>query len=469
MQVVAKRVALEIQAERCVHQRVTSATCRACVDACPQLAWTMHDTGLGFDASACSGCGLCVAVCPQDALQLPLPAPVVGAVALAQAGQSPAPITPQHAQAQPGWVAAPVSPQTSGRTLLLACAHLGDANCQPTSMASTASDADVGAPGIVPCLYALSAGWLRSAMGEDPVAQIVYAHGDCARCVNAVSPGRPDGWRHHWSHDWARLDTRLQHLGCAATVLRRVSAAEWRAARAQALAPAPAATVPPGAAANAAGAGAAPNFSLRRLFAPRVLPARHPVEPLAQSGKPAAPTAALTPGNAAAPRRPVLRGARVEAVDALRQARSAATGAPVPASGAEALAPLWAVRLDATRCTWCMACTQVCGPQALRRLAEPGGARALFVLDMTRCTGCGLCQAVCAPGALSPVSDSGALTAVSDSCALSNPQRLPLLQRQCPQCRVHYHRPAGVPVAPGETCPTCAQGRPHRSDRIVQL
>lgn len=55
-------------AGRCVHERVATAHCRACALACPRAAVAMTDEELRIDDAACDGCGLCVAVCPQEAI-----------------------------------------------------------------------------------------------------------------------------------------------------------------------------------------------------------------------------------------------------------------------------------------------------------------------------------------------------------------------------------------------------------------
>ena len=68
---------LTIHAQRCAHQRVASATCQACVAACPRQAWQLLDSGLAFDAALCDGCGLCVAACPHEALEVPSPTPIL--------------------------------------------------------------------------------------------------------------------------------------------------------------------------------------------------------------------------------------------------------------------------------------------------------------------------------------------------------------------------------------------------------
>lgn len=61
-----------------------SVECRTCVDACDAraLRYTPRLGGIGrvsVDAAACTGCGACVALCPTQALSLPLEAPAANA------------------------------------------------------------------------------------------------------------------------------------------------------------------------------------------------------------------------------------------------------------------------------------------------------------------------------------------------------------------------------------------------------
>ena len=59
----------EVQAERCVHSYMERASCRACVDCCPQRAWVLDEDQLGIDEQRCDGCDLCAAACPEQAIQ----------------------------------------------------------------------------------------------------------------------------------------------------------------------------------------------------------------------------------------------------------------------------------------------------------------------------------------------------------------------------------------------------------------
>lgn len=60
--------AVSIDAGRCVHARIETASCRACVEVCPRRAWRLEDDGLNLSGSDCDGCGLCVSACPTRAI-----------------------------------------------------------------------------------------------------------------------------------------------------------------------------------------------------------------------------------------------------------------------------------------------------------------------------------------------------------------------------------------------------------------
>lgn len=62
----------DILGERCVHARIQTASCRACVEICPQGAWLLDDDALRLNTQACDGCGLCVPACPESAIHVRL-------------------------------------------------------------------------------------------------------------------------------------------------------------------------------------------------------------------------------------------------------------------------------------------------------------------------------------------------------------------------------------------------------------
>lgn len=65
-----------LQAGRCVHARIETASCRACVESCPRSAWHLDDEGLDLSLPDCDGCGLCAAVCPTRAIEAPIGRPL---------------------------------------------------------------------------------------------------------------------------------------------------------------------------------------------------------------------------------------------------------------------------------------------------------------------------------------------------------------------------------------------------------
>ncbi|MFB2531560.1 4Fe-4S binding protein [Paracoccus sp. p4-l81] len=79
----------------CTHARALDASCQACEDVCAEIAIFPAGPDLHLDPTACSGCGACVAACPQRALAQPQAAPVIaarrsGQVAVALCARHPA-------------------------------------------------------------------------------------------------------------------------------------------------------------------------------------------------------------------------------------------------------------------------------------------------------------------------------------------------------------------------------------------
>lgn len=52
------------------------ATCQRCLEVCPREAWVLTDDSLGLDEDACDACGLCVAVCPEGAIEIDVGSPM---------------------------------------------------------------------------------------------------------------------------------------------------------------------------------------------------------------------------------------------------------------------------------------------------------------------------------------------------------------------------------------------------------
>ncbi|MFO7813733.1 MAG: 4Fe-4S binding protein [Pelovirga sp.] len=59
---------LRIERGRCLRHRLSSSSCRNCFTACTTGAITWTENGLHWNQERCTGCLLCVASCPTDAL-----------------------------------------------------------------------------------------------------------------------------------------------------------------------------------------------------------------------------------------------------------------------------------------------------------------------------------------------------------------------------------------------------------------
>ncbi len=79
----------DIDGARCVHSHSHLASCRLCVDACPDDALVMNDELFGVNEDACSFCGLCQPACPQNAISMKETVPVDKGVALLECNRAP--------------------------------------------------------------------------------------------------------------------------------------------------------------------------------------------------------------------------------------------------------------------------------------------------------------------------------------------------------------------------------------------
>ena len=119
---------------RCVHDQAAKASCEACSDACPRGALALGEYALELNADACDGCGLCIAACPQEAIDSKL-------------GRADA------------------ASLRKGMTTFLACGQ-----------SRVVSDRQS-----MPCVHALS--WRNALrLHRDGVRKIAVATGDCDKC-----------------------------------------------------------------------------------------------------------------------------------------------------------------------------------------------------------------------------------------------------------------------------------------------
>jgi Pyruvate/2-oxoacid:ferredoxin oxidoreductase delta subunit len=268
------------------------------------------------------------------------------------------------------------------------------------------SDSAPGDTGFTPCLHALTPDWVLHWQQRHRITQLRLASGDCAACDR-----RP---AETLQRRWQPVAERLTRAGRPAPALMPTDARQWQARANRADQPDP----------------------RRRRFLGQLLQG------------PAAPARNLAQRS---PQAPLTSGRR----------RLVHTLASEPGGPA---APLWRLRLDPHRCTWCMACSNLCPEQALTQTADPDGTVQHLTFHPARCTGCALCLDVC---------DSNALAlAGPDQPHAPGPNVFELEGVRCPVCRVSHLRlrPASAAAAghPPEPCPTCRRGRPVRHDRVVQ-
>jgi ferredoxin len=118
--------------------------------------------------------------------------------------------------------------------------------------------------------------------------------------------------------------------------------------------------------------------------------------------------------------------------------------------GDDAMMP-WVIRLNASRCVGCHACSRVCPEAAIQFDAEIPAYR----LRHRACTGCGLCQDVCHHHAV-----------ILQSWAEPMQWTLPLVEQHCPHCGVAFHTPAEI-ASPGRTCWVCASDKRKRLFQVM--
>ena len=264
------------------------------------------------------------------------------------------------------------------------------------------------AVGIVVCLHALSPNWVIQQARHHNCDRVQLASAECSACDRAP---RSQGFVQRW-HPVA------QRLGSSAPRLERISPTQWleRTSEAQ-----------------------QPNLARRRLFGRFLVP-----RPSAES-----------PAGAA---HGLMTSQRSNIVLHL---------AGDPHAGLQP--PLWQMEINPRHCTACMACVRLCPQQALEHHADPHRpeVRETIALQQARCTGCGLCVEVCEQSAIA-VHEPDA-----NACAVQRLQTIALEVLVCIQCKAPFHLIVGK-LSDNTTdhhriCPVCRAGKPHHTQRIVQV
>jgi Pyruvate/2-oxoacid:ferredoxin oxidoreductase delta subunit len=271
------------------------------------------------------------------------------------------------------------------------------------------TDASPSPAGLTPCLHALTPDWILQWCRRHQITQVRLARGDCKACSRQPAETLQDRWQ--------PVADRLAGSTRQVPQLSAISAGQWQARARRSDQPDP----------------------RRRRFLGQLL--QGPKPQAADHPQPAT-LAPLTSG-----RRQLVRSLATPGLDG------------------KIAAPLWQVRLETGRCTWCMACVTLCPEQVFTQAINAEGAVNHVILQDSRCTGCGLCLDVCDVHALSIVGP--------DQPHPRQPQTFDLSRAICPLCSVPYYRhrksSPGLPEnAAADPCPTCRRGRPARQDRLVQ-
>jgi len=170
----------EINGDRCVHALIETASCRACVDVCPQQSWILDDESLGLDTSSCDGCGLCVPVCSEGAIT-------------------------QNKDCT-------LREENNKKVLLLACEYI-EAGTDAVTNATNAAKRNHWK-----CVHAVSAHELLK-LYHDGIHQIVVAKADCSACARGNSE--------HLSERVLKIDKMLRHSHLAPLHYNEITANQW--------------------------------------------------------------------------------------------------------------------------------------------------------------------------------------------------------------------------------------------------
>jgi ferredoxin len=265
------------------------------------------------------------------------------------------------------------------------------------------------AVGVVACLHALSADWVIQQTRQHHCTRVQLASADCSTCERAP---RGQSLVQRWQ-------PVAQRLGQAAPRLDRISPTQWMERTTDAH---------------------APDLARRRLFG-RILASRP------STSSPAAMTVA-----------PDMSSQRGNLVSHL-------AGHP----HARLKPPLWQIEINPLRCTACMACVRLCPQHALEHQADPlqPVGRESIALQHPRCTGCGVCTQVCEDAAITIHEPDTTVREVYRARTIA------LEPMVCSQCKAPFHLPVGKLSDNTKdyrrVCPVCRAGKPHHTQRIVQV
>ena len=136
----------------------------------------------------------------------------------------------------------------------------------------------------------------------------------------------------------------------------------------------------------------------------------------------------------------------------LAESQTVPAGELLPETTAAEVHWPWAPNLDASQCSGCDACINLCPTGALQLIWDEENTAAAYQLNPAKCNGCGICVAVCESKAMS-----------LQNFALSSVHDVTLKQQNCSACGNSFHLPREEGQMQNKLCRICETRNHNRN------